>query len=66
MRETFLFANFITFLVLWFLGLTFFYYVVKTAVRNGVLQANEELVESEKAIKRSVIKIKGLTKKESS
>jgi hypothetical protein len=65
MRETFFFANFITFLVIWFLGLTFFYYVVKTAVRNGVLQANEELVESEKAIKRSVLKIKGLTKKES-
>jgi len=66
MRGTFILANSITVLVLLFLGLTLFYYVVKTAVRNGVLQANEELVESERSIERSVLEIKmGTNKKES-
>ncbi|MDR3599696.1 MAG: hypothetical protein P4L49_04320 [Desulfosporosinus sp.] len=67
MRNTFILANSITILVLFFLGLALFYYVVKAAVRNGVLQANEDLIESERTLERSVLEIKtGINKRENS
>jgi hypothetical protein len=58
MHDTFLLANTLTFLILWFLGLALFYFVVKIAVRNGVQQANEKLIESVKEIEKSVREIK--------
>lgn len=58
MRETFMLANSLLFLCLWGLGLALFYFVIKAAVKNGVEQANTMLVESVRAIERSVMEIK--------
>lgn len=56
MKDTFLLANSLLFLILWFLSLALFYFVVKVAVRNGVQQATSGLIES-------VIEIKLATSK---
>ncbi|MHB1651693.1 MAG: hypothetical protein ACYCVD_04340 [Desulfitobacteriaceae bacterium] len=56
MRDTFL-----------FLSLAPFYYIIKTATRNGVKQANAGLIESAGEIEKAVLEIKvGINKKESS
>ena len=58
MRDTFLLPNLILFLILWFLSLALFYYIIKAAIRNGVQQAHTGLIESVRAIDRSVHEIK--------
>lgn len=58
MHDTFMTANALLFLCLWLLGLALLYYVIKTAVRNGVEQANARLVESVREIERSIKKAK--------
>ena len=66
MKDSLVFLYYIPILLIWFLGLALFYYVIKTAIRNGVKQANVGLVESVREIEKSVIEIKmGITKKES-
>ena len=61
MRDTFLLPN-----IILFLSLALFYYIVKTAVRNGVEQANSRLVESVREIEKAVHEIKiGINNKES-
>ncbi|MDR3587818.1 MAG: hypothetical protein P4L59_21285 [Desulfosporosinus sp.] len=54
MGDTYTLPNTLLFLALWFLGLTLFYFEIKVAVRNGVRQANVELIESMKALEKSV------------
>ncbi|TGE35851.1 hypothetical protein E4K67_22285 [Desulfosporosinus fructosivorans] len=66
MRDTFLFPNFILFLILWFLSLALFYYIIKTAVRNGVQQAHAGLIESVRQIEKDVHEIKLETSKKES
>ena len=51
-------SNTIIILFMWFLGLALFYYIIKTAVRNGVLQANERLIESVREIEKVVYEIR--------
>jgi|GEM_PF-6369937 hypothetical protein len=58
MHDTFLLANTLTFLVLWFLSLALLYFVIKLAVRNGVEQANERLIESVREIEKAVHELK--------
>jgi hypothetical protein len=58
MHDTFLLANSLLFLTFWFLGLALFYYVIKTAVRNGTQQANEKLIESVREIEKAVHELK--------
>ena len=66
MRDAFLIPNTLLFLCLWFLSLILFYAIVKAAVRNGVQQANSELIESVREIEKSVHELKiGINKKES-
>lgn len=65
MHDTFILANSLLFLILWFLSLALFYFVVKAAVRNGVQQATTELIESVREIEKSVHEMKMATKKES-
>jgi hypothetical protein len=53
-------------LSLWGLSLILFYYIIKTAVRNGVEQANARLIESVREIEKAVYEIKmEVAKKES-
>lgn len=67
MIDTFSLPNTILILCMWFLGLALFNYVIKAAVRNGVQQANERLLESVSKIEKSVYEIKmEATRKESS
>lgn len=54
MHPTFLVQNTIIVLILWVLSLALFYLIIKAAVRNGVLQANERLIESVRQIEKSV------------
>ena len=54
MGDTYTLPNTLLFLALWFLGLTLFYFELKVAVRNGVRQANLELIESMKALEKSI------------
>ena len=63
MNDIQLMPNTSVFLILWFLSIALFYYIIKTAVRNGVEQANARLLESVREIERSVYEIK--SKKES-
>jgi len=66
MHDAFLLPNTLLFLCLWFLSLILLYYLIKMAVRNGVRQANSELIESVREIEKSVYEIKiGINKKES-
>jgi len=58
MRDTFLIPNALLFLCLWILSLILFYYVIKTAVRNGVEQAISRLTESVREIEKSVHEVK--------
>lgn len=41
-------------LALWGISLAIFYFIIKTAVRNGVAEANQELQESVRAIERKL------------
>ena len=63
MNDILLMPNTSVFLILWFLSIALFYYIIKTAVRNGVEQASARLLESVREIEKSVHEIK--TKKES-
>jgi len=66
MNDTFALPNFLLFLCLWFLSLALFYYIIKSAARSGVRQANSGLIESVREIEKSVFEIKmGINKKES-
>jgi len=65
MKDTFILAHFMTFLALCFLGLAFFYYIIKTAVREGVRQAHSELIgliESEREVERAIYEMEKATK----
>ncbi len=41
-------------ILLWLISLAVFYFIIKTAVRVGVLEAHEELIESVRAIERKL------------
>jgi hypothetical protein len=58
MKDTFILANFLTFLALLFLSLALLYYIIKVAVRNGVDQANAGLMESVRSIEKAVAELK--------
>jgi hypothetical protein len=58
MPTAFLVPNTILFLILWSLSLILFYYIIKTAVRNEVEQANARLLESVRRIERDIHEIK--------
>ena len=66
MPNAFLLPNTLLFLSLWFLSLILFYAIIKAAVRNGVRQANAELIESVREIEKAVYELKSeINKKES-
>ncbi|EGW39074.1 hypothetical protein [Desulfosporosinus sp. OT] len=58
MHDSFEFTNLLLLFVFWVLGLTIVYFVIKTAVRNGVREANVGLFESVRAIEDSVYELK--------
>ena len=58
MRDSLMQANLIAFLCFWFLGLALLYWIVKTAVRNGVEQANARLLRSVREIEKSTYELK--------
>ena len=58
MHDTIITTNALLFLCLWLLSVALLYLVIKTAVRNGVQQANERLVESVRAIEKTVYEMK--------
>ncbi|MDA8441560.1 MAG: hypothetical protein M0Z55_04205 [Peptococcaceae bacterium] len=41
-------------LLLWLISLAVFYIIIKAAVKNGVLEAHEGLIESVRAIERKL------------
>lgn len=41
-------------LVIWAISLAIFYLIIKTAVKNGVTEAHQDLIESVKAIERKM------------
>lgn len=41
-------------LIFWTISLAIFYLIIKSAVRNGVLEANQELIDSVRAIERKL------------
>ena len=43
---------------LWIISLAVFYIIIKTAVRNGVMEAHQDLIESVRAIERKLDNIK--------
>ena len=40
--------------LLWVISLAVFYFIIKTAVKNGVTEAHQELIESVRAIERKL------------
>lgn len=42
--------------LLWAISLVVFYFIIKTAVKNGITEAHRELIESVKAIERKLDK----------
>lgn len=44
--------------LLWIISLAVFYIIIKTAVRNGVMEAHQDLIESVRAIERKLDNIK--------
>ena len=66
MRDTFLIPNTLLFLCLGFLSVALFYYIVKISVRNGIQQANAEILQSVGEIKKSVHEIEMVINKKES
>jgi len=62
MHDTLLLPNTLLVLILWFLSVALLYWIIKTAVRNGVEQANARLIESVKQIEKDVHELKKETK----
>lgn len=58
MKDTLAFTSLVLFLGLWFLGLILFYFIIKVAVRNGVREANAELVRAVRDIEQRLMEIK--------
>lgn len=55
-------AGQIVFWAVWVLSFGLLYYIIKTAVRNGVQEANERMLESVREIENDVHEIKGENK----
>lgn len=65
MKDTFILTHYITFLVFCLLGLVFLYYIIKSAVREGVRQAHSEiigLIEAERDVERAINEMDKATK----
>lgn len=57
MNDSLRFTGQIVFLIVWILSFALLYYLIKTAVRNGVQEANKNIYESVNQIKTSIIKL---------
>ncbi|AFQ46241.1 hypothetical protein [Desulfosporosinus meridiei] len=66
MQDSLRSAGQIVFLIVWIFSFALLYYLIKTAVTNGVREANQQILESVKQIERSVIELNmRISKKES-
>ena len=66
MNDSLRFTGQVVFLIVWVFTFALLYYVIKTAVRNGVQEANDSMLESVRQIERSIIELNmRITKKES-
>lgn len=65
MKDAFLIPNTFLILFLWFLSVALLYWIIKTAVANGVREANKSLTSSVRQIEMLLIELNIKAKKES-